>query len=786
MAIIDVPTVRQIALLELKALDVSSNAEVTLYFSNSSYVTTPTDTPANTAYIARLSGAPSLDRKMYSSNNIGGLVSQGIGNISLYNGDGGLDYIYDDYLILGREFTYSIISLGDTHENKRLIFSGVVNNARFGEQSLELVLSGKEVLLDQPLSPTKYCAVGGVGQVTFNSSLHGRNLPVSYGVVKNVTPTYIARSLAGLLKYSEFDGASTSSSVTISGGGLVATHSGDSDSWATIYATIGAGDDLQYFEIDTAFSSNGAVGVSEAGPRVFDEAIGDADEAYGFEAATGNLISYGSSAPYSSAYIGGTRIGVAVDLVEGKLWFSRNGIWDGNPSAGTDPAASGLKAPLYVAVSLYDVGDSVTAVFDPDGTVYPTPSGFNTNTTLQTSVMDKTYQVHKSTIYNIICVHSNGADLAESEYYTEFEKGTFTVTAASAQSITADVHGDIVPAIPEGATDIMKELVIGQLTPPQEIDGVSFNNLLTPYFAGVSILTRATTGYYNQTGQSVGGALKELLNSFGLFGGFNRKGVFDIGLFKGQTESSSVASLTDVSIIEASRQKTSIPKYRRSLGYARNYTPMTPSAIAPTVLLYNPDQYAFLLAPWRVVTADTLELGIRKVDSVVEAIPEGGEDDYHTIQDRYPTAEEGNQLPSNIFSGVDALLENKRRWRLYNSAGTLLQPSRLSMVVKALAGSLELNDTLMIKYPRFGLDTEVPYCIIGISEDTLNNIVTLDLWSGSESSIGAGTDVDVAAIEASFVQYDGCSPIIIAIESDLHPYGLPSNPYGMGTRPFGS
>jgi hypothetical protein len=67
-------------------------------------------------------------------------------------------------------------------------------------------------------------------------------------------------------------------------------------------------------------------------------------QAYLFYEWTGGTINAGVSTAYASAGADGALIGIALDIDNGKIWFSRNGVWlvSGNPSTATSPSISGL------------------------------------------------------------------------------------------------------------------------------------------------------------------------------------------------------------------------------------------------------------------------------------------------------------------------------------------------------------------------------------------------------------------------------------------------------------
>lgn len=102
---------------------------------------------------------------------------------------------------------------------------------------------------------------------------------------------------------------------------------------------------------------------------------------FGYYSLTGKLL-YGDVA-YGAPYTGGDIIGVAVDLDNHKIWFSKNGVWQasGNPAAGTNPAYATMPPNTglyYPAVGLQSSSSvpQVTANFGGSAFAYPVPAGF--------------------------------------------------------------------------------------------------------------------------------------------------------------------------------------------------------------------------------------------------------------------------------------------------------------------------------------------------------------------------------------------------------------------------
>jgi len=97
---------------------------------------------------------------------------------------------------------------------------------------------------------------------------------------------------------------------------------------------------------------------------------------YGSNGTKGSNNSYTS---YGDVYVAGDVIGTALDLDNGKIWWSKNGVWQdsGVPASGTNPAYSGLSGTFYAMHSTYYSGEAATANFGDIAFSYSVPEGFN-------------------------------------------------------------------------------------------------------------------------------------------------------------------------------------------------------------------------------------------------------------------------------------------------------------------------------------------------------------------------------------------------------------------------
>jgi hypothetical protein len=146
-------------------------------------------------------------------------------------------------------------------------------------------------------------------------------------------------------------------------------------------ATIGVTSGKWYFEgvVDIGSSRGSNIGILATSVTVDTSATAyQSALLYAYIMNSGNKFNNNTSTAYGAACTTGDIVGVAFDLDNGKIWFSKNGTWQasGDPAAGTNPAFSGITAATYTA-AFYTWGNQTwVANFGQRPFSYTPPTGF--------------------------------------------------------------------------------------------------------------------------------------------------------------------------------------------------------------------------------------------------------------------------------------------------------------------------------------------------------------------------------------------------------------------------
>ena len=179
-----------------------------------------------------------------------------------------------------------------------------------------------------------------------------------------------------------WDPAKKSAYLNLSNGDLTATNVRTSGSGDTsIGATLGreAATANHYFEVTfdliTSNRASDFIGIARTGSSVFTGAYGPGatTDSWGYRANGGYKTTNDAGVAYGAEYFTGDTIGCL--LKNGKLYFSKNGTWVGDPVAETGAAFTGLTGTMFPAASSTYTTDKFTGRFSSSSFLHSPPSG---------------------------------------------------------------------------------------------------------------------------------------------------------------------------------------------------------------------------------------------------------------------------------------------------------------------------------------------------------------------------------------------------------------------------
>lgn len=93
----------------------------------------------------------------------------------------------------------------------------------------------------------------------------------------------------------------------------------------------------------------------------------------------GDKLTNNQVLPYGDEYYSGDVVGHAIDMVLRRIWWHRNGVWQGggNPETGEGAAYSDFIGDMTPALALYVAGDYATVNETSEQFVYDPPIGFS-------------------------------------------------------------------------------------------------------------------------------------------------------------------------------------------------------------------------------------------------------------------------------------------------------------------------------------------------------------------------------------------------------------------------
>lgn len=182
-------------LIELTAAIDAAGTTQTFYLSTDSFVTAPTDTPANTAFTPCLMSPGALGMHAYSDGRTGGATKLETGEIVIANAngqfDGWLNYSFD-----GRACVIRSGIAGAYPGAFPAVLTGTVESIEADWRKIVIRLRDKAWLLEQPALESRYLGDNSLpnGLEGTADDLKGKVKPRAYGKLMNISPPQVNTS----------------------------------------------------------------------------------------------------------------------------------------------------------------------------------------------------------------------------------------------------------------------------------------------------------------------------------------------------------------------------------------------------------------------------------------------------------------------------------------------------------------------------------------------------------------------------------------------------------------
>lgn len=207
--------------MEITAAVDASGTLQTFYMSTGSFVTSPTDTPAHTAFSPRVIEPGNIGIHAFSDGSTGGASRLETGDIVLANSDGELDtwanYSFDGRPIVIRSSDNPVAAYPAGFS---LVFSGTVASLDATWEQVVIRLKDKQFRFQLPVLSTKYAGNNSLpnGLEGTPSDLKGKSKPRVYGTVYQISPDFVNTSH---LTYQVSDGAVNDIAAVYDKGALI-------------------------------------------------------------------------------------------------------------------------------------------------------------------------------------------------------------------------------------------------------------------------------------------------------------------------------------------------------------------------------------------------------------------------------------------------------------------------------------------------------------------------------------------------------------------------------------
>jgi hypothetical protein len=340
--------------------------------------------------------SPSADTQLNTT------TAHGIGRSGAYNGSYFNGYLADIYFIDGQALTPSSFAETDATTGQLIpkAYSGSYGSngwkLSFSDNSTTAALGTDTSSNGNTWTTNNFSVTAGSG----NDSLV--DTPTSYG-----TDTGVGGEVRG--NYCTWNPLNKNSALTLANGNLDTSNSpGGSD--GLVLGTIGAATGKYYWEVTVTSVGTGRpiIGVVPTAAGLVEVGSGNANSV-GYR-NTGIKRINGSDTSYGNSYTTGDVIGVALDLDNGAIYFSKNNTWQnsGVPTSGaskTGAAHTWTGGSVEMTPGISEYAGNCSTNWGARAFAYTAPSGFKA---LNTANLPAPVVAKPNTVFNVALWTGNG------------------------------------------------------------------------------------------------------------------------------------------------------------------------------------------------------------------------------------------------------------------------------------------------------------------------------------------------------------------------------------------
>lgn len=306
----------------------------------------------------------------------------------------------------------------------------------------------------------------------------------------------------------------------------------------------------------------------------------------------------------------------------------------------------------------------------------------------------QTYQIHDGPIDSIQGVYDNGIFLALTTGYTaNLTAGTITLVNNPSGLITVDCKG----ATPASTWLSTPGQIVNDILTRSNGIGLASGDIDSASLTTVDSGRGYALGLYIAERENAIDVLDKIATSIGAWYGFDRNGLFQMGLFDAPSGTSALEIQSSDTAGDLNTRLHDIPLWRVRCTYQKNWTVQDADGLAGAM---NTSRRALVT-----------QIGKNQGRN------DGGIKTMHTAArdpDRYETL---------MWSGTDAGNEMQRMLDLFG-----VQRFMHSVRVFAKPFSVDLGDIVTLYDERFGMSGGVQCIIVGLTEYYSDNTVELELF----------------------------------------------------------